>query len=55
VTLVADGHSTSDGDGLTAAQIIHHHNQNLHGLDNHEFVIEVHSLDEIKRALVNAN
>lgn len=52
VTLVADGHSTSDTDELTAAQIIKHHNSNLHGLDNHEFVIEVLPLSEIEQSIV---
>lgn len=31
VTLVADGHSTSDSSTLKAAQIIGHHNEILHG------------------------
>lgn len=51
VTLVADGHSTSDRDVLAAEQIIKHHNSNLHGLDNHEFMIEVRALDEIEQSL----
>lgn len=34
VTLVSDGHSTTDNKALTAEQIIAHHNCNLHGLDN---------------------
>ncbi|WP_336883402.1 cysteine hydrolase family protein [Priestia koreensis] len=29
VTLVSDGHSTWDANGLSASQIIHHHNQTL--------------------------
>lgn len=54
VTLVADAHSTSDRDELSATQIIQHHNGNLHGLDNHEFVIEVQPLDDIeKRTIVS--
>lgn len=31
VTLVGDGHSTTDSDVLTAGQIISHHNKILHG------------------------
>ncbi|WP_043932653.1 isochorismatase family protein [Bacillus sp. EB01] len=31
VTLVGDGHSTTDNDSLTAEQIINHHNETLHG------------------------
>lgn len=31
VTLVEDGHSTSDSQSLTAEQIISHHNKTLHG------------------------
>ena len=31
VTLVEDGHSTTDSQSLTAEQIIHHHNEILHG------------------------
>lgn len=34
VTLVADGHSTTDSKVLPADQIIAHHNQTLHGFDN---------------------
>lgn len=34
VTLVSDGHSTSDSDILPAQQIIQHHNHVLHGLNN---------------------
>ncbi|QQE78845.1 cysteine hydrolase family protein [Alicyclobacillus sp. SO9] len=52
VTLVADAHSTSDRDELSATKIIQYHNANLHGLDNHEFVIEVQPLDDIKRRVV---
>jgi nicotinamidase-related amidase len=55
VTLVADAHSTSDRDELSATQIIQHHNRNLHGLDNHEFVIEVQPLDDVeKQTLVSS-
>jgi len=31
VTLVADGHSTTDSEALSAEQIIAHHNEVLHG------------------------
>lgn len=41
VTLVADGHSTTHNGILTAEQIVAHHNRNLDGLDNHEFMIRV--------------
>ncbi|QJC50726.1 cysteine hydrolase [Paenibacillus albicereus] len=34
VTLVRDGHSTSDSPVLSAEQIIAHHNATLHGYDN---------------------
>ncbi|RIW31977.1 cysteine hydrolase [Bacillus salacetis] len=36
VTLVADGHSTTDNDVLSAEQIIKHHNKTLHGHYNVE-------------------
>ena len=36
VTLVGDGHSTTDNDVLSAEQIINHHNQTLHGHYNVE-------------------
>jgi nicotinamidase-related amidase len=41
VTLVGDGHSTSDSTVLTAEQIINHHNKTLHGhynVDNFSMV-----------------
>ncbi|MGP4040961.1 isochorismatase family protein [Gracilibacillus sp. D59] len=41
VTLVGDGHSTSDSENLTAQQIILHHNETLHGhynVDNFSIV-----------------
>jgi nicotinamidase-related amidase len=41
VTLVSDGHSTTGNGVLSAEQIIAHHNRNLDGLDNNEFVIRV--------------
>jgi nicotinamidase-related amidase len=46
VTLVSDGHSTTDNKVLKAEQIIAHHNCNLHGLDNIDFFILVRSSDE---------
>lgn len=36
VTLVGDGHSTTDSDILSAEQIIKHHNETLHGHYNVE-------------------
>jgi nicotinamidase-related amidase len=36
VTLVGDGHSTTDSDALSAEQIIKHHNETLHGHYNVE-------------------
>lgn len=36
VTLVGDGHSTTDSDTLSAEQIIKHHNETLHGHYNVE-------------------
>lgn len=36
VTLVGDGHSTTDSDVLSAELIIKHHNRTLHGHDNVE-------------------
>lgn len=36
VTLVGDGHSTTDSDALSADQIIKHHNHTLHGHYNVE-------------------
>lgn len=46
VTLVKDGHSTSDSKALRAEQIIAHHNTCLHGLSNLEPFIFVRSSDE---------
>lgn len=48
VTLVSDGHSTTGNDILSAEQIVAHHNRNLDGLDNHEFIIRVLSSEEIE-------
>ena len=47
VTLVADGHSTSANGVLSGEQIVAHHNRNLDGLDNHEFMIRVLPLAEV--------
>ncbi|MDR7071634.1 cysteine hydrolase family protein [Fictibacillus barbaricus] len=41
VTLIEDGHSTTDNKVLSAEQIIAHHNCNLHGLDNINYFIMV--------------
>lgn len=46
VTLVQDGHSTTDNKILTAEQIIDHHNTNLHGLDNVDSFIVVRGSHE---------
>lgn len=46
VTLVRDGHSTTDSEALTAEQIIAHHNTNLHGLDNVDAFIVVRGSNE---------
>lgn len=46
VTLVADGHSTTDNKVITAEQIIAHHNRNLHGLDNVSHFILVRESSE---------
>lgn len=48
VTLVEDGHSTTGNGVLSAEQIVAHHNRNLHGLDNHEFVIQVLPQTEVE-------
>ncbi|TCN17611.1 cysteine hydrolase family protein [Mesobacillus foraminis] len=46
VTLVADGHSTTDSDTLSAEQIIKHHNQTLHGHYNVEHFSIVRNAEE---------
>ncbi|CEG28325.1 isochorismatase family protein [Bacillus sp. B-jedd] len=46
VTLVADGHSTTDNNVLKAKEIIAHHNCNLNGLDNIDHFILVRKSDE---------
>jgi nicotinamidase-related amidase len=46
VTLVGDGHSTSDNDTLGAEQIIKHHNQTLHGHYNVEHFSMVRNASE---------
>ena len=46
VTLVGDGHSTSDNDVLSAEQIIKHHNRTLHGHDNVEHFSVVRNSEE---------
>jgi nicotinamidase-related amidase len=48
VTLVKDGHSTTDSDVLTGEQIIAHHNSCLHGLGNLEpFILVRHSEESL--------
>lgn len=46
VTLVGDGHSTTDNEVLSAEQIIKHHNKTLHGHYNVEHFSMVRSSDE---------
>ncbi|AWV34521.1 cysteine hydrolase family protein [Paenibacillus sp. FSL H7-0716] len=46
VTLVGDGHSTTDNDVLSAEQIIKHHNKTLHGHYNVEHFSMVRSSEE---------
>jgi nicotinamidase-related amidase len=46
VTLVGDGHSTSDNDVLSAEQIIKHHNSTLHGHYNVEHFTVVRNTEE---------
>ena len=46
VTLVGDGHSTTDSDVLSAEQIIKHHNKTLHGHYNVEHFSMVRNADE---------
>lgn len=46
VTLVGDGHSTTDGNVLSAEQIIKHHNETLHGHYNVEHFSMVRNTEE---------
>lgn len=46
VTLVGDGHSTTDSDVLSAEQIINHHNETLHGHYNVEHFSIVRNANE---------
>ena len=46
VTLVGDGHSTTDNDALTGEQIIKHHNRTLHGHYNVEHFAVVRNSEE---------
>ncbi|MDY0395682.1 cysteine hydrolase family protein [Virgibacillus halophilus] len=46
VTLVGDGHSTTDSDILSAKQIIRHHNKTLHGHYNVEHFSIVRQAEE---------
>ncbi|MEK4059103.1 MULTISPECIES: cysteine hydrolase family protein [Paenibacillus] len=46
VTLVGDGHSTTDTDVLSAEQIIRHHNKTLHGHYNVEHFSMVRDSEE---------
>lgn len=46
VTLVREGHSTTDNAMLSAEQIVAHHNTLLHGLDNADNFIMVRGAEE---------
>jgi len=46
VTLVGDGHSTTDNEVLSAEQIINHHNSTLHGHYNVEHFSVVRNIEE---------
>jgi hypothetical protein len=46
VTLVGDGHSTTDSGALSAEQIIKHHNATLHGHYNVEHFSVVRNAEE---------
>lgn len=46
VTLVGDGHSTTDSDGLSAEQIIKHYKETLHGHYNVENFSIVRNAEE---------
>jgi nicotinamidase-related amidase len=54
VTLVSDGHSTSDSSILSAEQIIQHHNRALHGHDNVDnFSLVRNSSDDLFQPIHN--
>lgn len=54
VTLVRDGHSTSDSSVLSAQQIIQHHNRVLHGHDNVDhFALVRNSEDDLFNPIHN--
>lgn len=46
VTLVGDGHSTTDSNGLSAEQIIKHYKETLHGHYNVEHFSIVRNAEE---------
>jgi nicotinamidase-related amidase len=48
VTLVRDAHTTTDGDSLTAAQIIEHHNSLLDGFDAGANIVNVKNAGDIQ-------
>lgn len=48
VTLVRDAHTTTDGDALTAAQIIAHHNSTLEDFGNDQHVVTLKATGEIE-------
>jgi nicotinamidase-related amidase len=47
VTLVADGHSTLDSGGLTAAQITAHHNTTLANMQSFGPTVQVVAADQV--------
>lgn len=48
VTLVRDAHTTTDGDSLTAAQIIAHHNSTLDDFGNDQHVVALKATNDIE-------
>jgi nicotinamidase-related amidase len=55
VTLVADGHMTTDSATLTFIQIIAHHNELLHGLDAAGCAIRVSPVEQVLLNLQGKN
>ncbi len=48
VTLIADGHTTADGNGLTFSQIVDHHNATLDGFDAGTNSVTVRPAEQIE-------
>ncbi len=48
VTLLEDGHATSDFGALTAEQIVHHHNQILSGFEAGSQTVRVVPVEAVK-------